>query len=264
MNYIRLGARGYNATNGRFDRIDPKIDEGQHNFTPYHYSFNNPVRFSDADGLMGQDCCGDENPTKDPFIFAKVAATAFYDTKHAIYNTTFRAFGSDLRAGYKVENGSEVFETEFTRKPADNSLKGALKEAVSGVADLITVLPGGSAEGKLLTETSKSQTSRAIKEVVTSKSGKFTEPTLPDKTIVNSNGVEIKHYYKSGDHSPAHLHVNGGGKNTKIGANGKPIKGSSELSGTQEDVINANKSVIRSAGNKINRYQKYHNLHQEQ
>ncbi|PLK44200.1 HNH endonuclease [Emticicia sp. TH156] len=53
---IRLGARGYNPTIGRFDRVDPVI-EGQEQFSLYHYSFNNPVRFSDADGLMGESCC---------------------------------------------------------------------------------------------------------------------------------------------------------------------------------------------------------------
>ncbi len=56
LNLIRLGARGYNPTIGRFDRTDPVID-GQEQFSLYHYSFNNPVRFSDADGLMGEPCC---------------------------------------------------------------------------------------------------------------------------------------------------------------------------------------------------------------
>ena len=91
----------------------------------------------------------------------------------------------------------------------------------------------------------------------TSSSGKFTEPNLPNKTIVNENGVKVEHYYKSGDHAPPHMHVKGGGANTKIGANGKPIKGSSELSPLQSAVINANKSKIRSAGNKISDYQKF-------
>ena len=68
-----------------------------------------------------------------------------------------------MRAGYKVENGSEVFETQFSRKPVDNSLKGGIKEAVSTVADVVSIFPGGSTEGKLLAQTSKSQTSRAVK-----------------------------------------------------------------------------------------------------
>jgi hypothetical protein len=93
--------------------------------------------------------------------------------------------------------------------------------------------------------------------VKTSSSGKYTEPTLPKKTIVDRNGVKVEHYYKSGDHAPPHMHVKGEGNSTKIGANGKPIKGSPELSAAQKAVVGENKSIIRSAGKKINEYQKF-------
>ena len=92
----------------------------------------------------------------------------------------------------------------------------------------------------------------------TSKSGKSTEPTLPNKTVAKENGVTVQHYYKSGDHAPAHLHVQGQGSKTRIGANGKPLNGNPELSVKQKEVVDANKSAIRSAANKINQYMKYH------
>jgi hypothetical protein len=38
-----------------------------------------------------------------------------------------------------------------------------------------------------------------------------------------------EHYYRSGDHPPAHAHVKGGGGNTRIGPIGKPLKGDPEL-----------------------------------
>jgi len=47
---------------------------------------------------------------------------------------------------------------------------------------------------------------------------------------VNQNGVKEEHYYKSGDHGPAHAHVKGGGPDTRIGQNGHPLKGNPELS----------------------------------
>jgi RHS repeat-associated protein len=94
----------------------------------------------------------------------------------------------------------------------------------------------------------------------TKEGGKFTEPTLPDKTIVNENGVKVEHYTKSGDHGPPHAHVKGGGPSTKIGQNGKPLRGSSELSARQQQVINNNKATIRSAIKKIGRYNSYNNL----
>jgi RHS repeat-associated protein len=51
LNIIRLGARGYNPTIGRFDRVDPKPDvEGQESLSPYQYGWNNPVLRSDPNG----------------------------------------------------------------------------------------------------------------------------------------------------------------------------------------------------------------------
>ncbi|PLK42112.1 polymorphic toxin type 8 domain-containing protein [Emticicia sp. TH156] len=48
---IRLGARGYNPTIGRFDRVDPVI-EGQEQLSLYQYGWNNPVLRSDPDGNL--------------------------------------------------------------------------------------------------------------------------------------------------------------------------------------------------------------------
>ncbi|WP_145925008.1 DUF4160 domain-containing protein [Pseudoalteromonas luteoviolacea] len=70
-------------------------------------------------------------------------------------------------------------------------------------------------------------------------------------SIAEEGGVTIEHYYKGNDHAPAHIHVNGGGGKTKIGQNGKPIKGSPELTSKQRKVVEANKAKIRRAVKKI-------------
>jgi hypothetical protein len=57
--------------------------------------------------------------------------------------------------------------------------------------------------------------------------GATTEPTLPEKSIASDGEVSVEHYYRSGDHPPAHAHVNGGGPSTRIGPNGKPLAGQS-------------------------------------
>lgn len=84
-----------------------------------------------------------------------------------------------------------------------------------------------------------------------------TEPTLPDKEIASEGGVTIEHNYRSGDHGPAHLHVTGGGRETKIGQNGKPLKGEPELTPQQQRAVNNNKAAIRRAVGKIGRWLDY-------
>lgn len=90
--------------------------------------------------------------------------------------------------------------------------------------------------------------------------GKITEPDLPPKTIVNQDGIEIVHYTRSGDHGPAHLHVKGGGAETKIGQAGKPIEGSPALTSRQQAVVAANKPAIRKAVDQIQRYVRFERM----
>jgi hypothetical protein len=87
--------------------------------------------------------------------------------------------------------------------------------------------------------------------------GATTEPTLPPKTIASEGEVTVEHYYRSGDHSPAHAHVTGGGATTRIGPNGKPLAGQPELTGPQQAAVDAKKSTIRSGVNKIGRWLKF-------
>ncbi|MEU8699874.1 polymorphic toxin-type HINT domain-containing protein [Streptomyces sp. NPDC048680] len=64
-------------------------------------------------------------------------------------------------------------------------------------------------------------------------------------TIVNEGGVTIQIY--SNDHAPAHAHVKGPGKlETRIGQNGKPLKGDPELTRAQQQIVDRNISTIRN------------------
>ncbi|PSK96773.1 intein [Murinocardiopsis flavida] len=64
-------------------------------------------------------------------------------------------------------------------------------------------------------------------------------------TVVEVNKVKIVIY--SNDHAPPHAHVKGGGKEVRIGQNGKPLKGDPELSPKQRKVVDENIGKIRKA-----------------
>lgn len=143
-------------------QVDPvtELQEGQ---SVYQYGWNSPILRSDPNGTYP------DRPGDDPFLIARLVTTAFFDTKHAIINTAARALGSNLRAGYKVEEGQQVFETQISRQAVDNSVSGQVKEAVNMVAYVALVATTGSGStnpGTLLSTTStESQVVKVGKEV---------------------------------------------------------------------------------------------------
>jgi len=76
------------------------------------------------------------------------------------------------------------------------------------------------------------------------------------KTIAKENGVTVKSYGTNDTHKPAHAHVKGGGKEVRVGANGKPLKGQPELSDKQRSVVDNNKKEIRKEVNQVGKENK--------
>jgi RHS repeat-associated protein len=55
LNWNHQDARFYDFAINRWSSVDP-VTEGQEDFSPYHFSYDNPIRFSDPDGR--EPCCG--------------------------------------------------------------------------------------------------------------------------------------------------------------------------------------------------------------
>jgi RHS repeat-associated protein len=72
--YDWLGARGYDSRIGRFLTIDPLQDDNPE-VNPYHYAFNNPVRFIDPTGLDGEDNVKKDDDPKKIYILPEVVIT---------------------------------------------------------------------------------------------------------------------------------------------------------------------------------------------
>jgi RHS repeat-associated protein len=95
-----------------------------------------------------------------------------------------------------------------------------------------------------------SNLSRAVGKDGTAPSGR------PGKTIANQNGVRVQTHGTNDIHKPAHAHVQGGGSETRIGQNGKPLKGQPELTPKQRKVVKDNIEAIRKEVGKIGRANK--------
>ncbi|MBO0350535.1 DUF4160 domain-containing protein [Phormidium pseudopriestleyi FRX01] len=90
--------------------------------------------------------------------------------------------------------------------------------------------------------------------------GKYTELTLPDKVIAEQGEIKIVHNYRSNDHSPAHVHITGGGPETRIKINGETMPGDPSPTNKQRKVIDENFPLIRNRLRKIIRWLKYNDL----
>ena len=84
--------------------------------------------------------------------------------------------------------------------------------------------------------------------------GARTPPRLPGRVIARQGEVEVVHNYRSGDHGPAHAHVEGGGPTTRIGPRGYPLSGDPSLTPAQQRIVEQYAKEIRREINRIGRW----------
>ena len=133
LNTIRLGARGYNPTIGRFDRTDPVTAEQEH-LSLYQYGWNNPVNLSDPDGRC--PLCGFIIGASVDYAFqvAGNMANGKSFTESLTYDINLKSIGISAVAGLATSGLSAIGGkgTQFAITTAIDAAESVAKQATSG------------------------------------------------------------------------------------------------------------------------------------
>lgn len=231
LNMLDYGARFIDMSKPDWIGLD-LLCEKYYSISPYAYCAGNPVNRFDPDGkqvILGGPALNigmnkvvatiiNNSDLQDGYILGSALLSPITGNEPSSFEITTDEFG--------VFNGV-VFQ------PASSNDVEAAKSS------LLLPIISGSAVNKI---------EKSIENVV--------EGGRAGKTIVKENGVIVKSYGSNDAHKPAHAHVLGGGKDVRVGPNGKPLKGQPELSDKQKKVIDNNRKEIRKEVNAVGKENK--------
>jgi len=239
-----LGKRGVHHAKNRFDTMDRFCEKFPWQ-SPYVHANNNPVRYIDLQGDNAWDFLGGILHSVGSNLSLGIIPT----------NTSFVSNTSHYNAGRDIGDAiSVVMGAVETIVGAGAAVGGVVATPATAGASL-----AATAEGTAVAVHGAGVVGTAVKSMATQE-GRMSQASSSSgragKTIANENGVKVKSHGTGDAHKPAHAHVEGGGKQVRVGPNGKPLKGEPELSSKQSKVVNDNIKDIRKEVNKVGKENK--------
>ncbi|WP_246553681.1 RHS repeat domain-containing protein [Paenibacillus tritici] len=254
-----LRARYYDPSMGRFlneDTVEGQIDNPLSQ-NLYTYVHNNPLIYTDPTGMCvaGKDsgCYLDSFSGVDGLI----------DNPGFSNNTSMWGELQRYINNY-CSNASCVAKQQAKQKTLEKA-NDAIRNNVCSYVDCSI------GEASFILENNKAIGVRIKVEIADLEPGfwgglgNYIMPTayaseLPPKTLGSSSFGYIEHYYKSGDHAPAHVHViDNKGNVVRVGQNGKPLEGEPELNRAQQMLVTQYRPQIRSSVSRIMKWYRYNN-----